>query len=59
MAGTAGYEMPDDAAAKLKPWIEGNRKSELVGQRPLDADRVWRPPARHKRCGSAAIPPPT
>jgi SpoVK/Ycf46/Vps4 family AAA+-type ATPase len=31
MADSAGYEMPDEALAKLRPWIERSRNSESWG----------------------------
>ena len=67
MAGTAGYEMPDDAVAKLQPWIEGNRKSDSWGNarsmrtileaaREAQAVRINRDPAADlKRIETADI----
>ena len=65
MAGTTGYEMPDDAVAKLKPWIEGNRKSDSWGNarsmrtileaaREAQAVRISRDPAADLRRIEAA-----
>jgi SpoVK/Ycf46/Vps4 family AAA+-type ATPase len=31
MAAKAGYDVPEEAVAKLKPWIESNRKNESWG----------------------------
>ena len=67
MAGTAGYEMPNDAVEKLQPWIEGNRKSDSWGNarsmrtileaaREAQAVRINRDPAADlKRIETADI----
>ncbi len=67
MASTTGYEMPEDAVAKLKPWIEGNRKSNSWGNarsmrtileaaREAQAVRISRDPAADlKRIETADI----
>lgn len=31
MASQAGYELPDEALVKLKPWIQSRRKDESWG----------------------------
>jgi SpoVK/Ycf46/Vps4 family AAA+-type ATPase len=60
MARSAGYEMPDEALAKLKPWIESNRKAQnwgnarsmrtlLEAAREAQALRISREPAADLR----------
>jgi hypothetical protein len=60
MASKAGYELPEEALGKLKPWIEARRKTESWGNarsmrslleaaREAQAMRISRDPAADLR----------